>query len=613
MGKLKFALACAPYDRTHALMDGTIVPEGIELNFIPLEVEEIFWRQLRHQEFDGSEMSFSSYTMARSRGDDSLIAIPVFTSRFFRHSCVYINVHKGIGGPGDLKGKTVGVPEYQLTALVWMRGIFQHEYGVFPRDIHWRSGGQETPGREEKLAFQAPADVDYKPIPHDKVLSDVLDKGEIDALFTPRTPSCFLRGCSQCQAFVRELRGGRKAYYLKTRIFPIMHVIVIKKAVYEANKWAAMSLYKAFSASKNLTLQNMRHTFALYSSLPWLISYVDETRTLMGEDWWPYGIEKNRQTLEALCAYSYEQGLSQRHMKIESSSRRRRSTSSKSDFRGPLRGTGDKVPGPKVFPKRDRRTYMTGVTGIPRGAAVAVDDMLEHCAMIKAGQEVLILAQIDGLYGGDNLVDEQAISWIQAAVQHRGANASVLWIDEPARPHAWRIPPVVKAALKGCDVLINHSFDLVVEEIMEFRNLHLRAWFHHGPQLRDNGAPSLYALGADTPRARRRNPVSGVPPLQGGRLVAVNSREWDQSGRHCRGFGQSPVSRLYHSPPRSRRLSAVSRMGNSPNRGNAHFRPCGDRQDAQLVVPLYRHPALFHRADQALRRGLSHRWNRRGL
>ena len=317
MGKLKFALACSSYDRVHALIDGTVVPEGIDLNFIPLEVEEIFWRQLRHQEFDGSEMSFSSYTMARSRGDERFIAIPVFTSRFFRHSCVYVNVHKGISQPGDLKGKTVGVPEYQMTAAVWLRGIFQHEYGIYPRDIHWRSGGEEIPGREEKLVLRLPADVDYKPILRDKALSDMLDKGEIDALLAARTPSCFLRGSPNVRRLFENYAEVEKEYYLKTHIFPIMHAIVIKRAVYEANPWVAMSLYKALLSSKNLTLQKMEHTFALHTALPWLTWYVDEMRKLMGEDWWPYGIEKNRQTIEALCAYSYEQGLSLRHMTIE--------------------------------------------------------------------------------------------------------------------------------------------------------------------------------------------------------------------------------------------------------------------------------------------------------
>ena len=160
MARLRFAFACSPYDRIQALLDGSVVPEGMDLNFIPLEVEEIFWRQLRHGEFDGCEMSLSSYTMARSRGDDRFIAIPVFPSRFFRHSSVYVNTSKGIAAPQELRGKILGVPEYQMTAAVWLRGLFQHEYGVHPGEIRWRTGGLEIPGREEKIQLQLPADVD---------------------------------------------------------------------------------------------------------------------------------------------------------------------------------------------------------------------------------------------------------------------------------------------------------------------------------------------------------------------------------------------------------------------------------------------------------------------
>jgi 4,5-dihydroxyphthalate decarboxylase len=156
VSKLRFTFACSPYDRMQPLLNGTVVPEGIDLNFIPIEIEENAWRQLKHQEFDGSETSLSSYTQFRSRGDDRFIAIPVFTSRFFRHSCVYINTHKGIKGPQDLKGKTVGVPEYPMTAAVWLRGIFQHEYGVRPGDMRWRSGGEEIAGRQEKLKLDLP-------------------------------------------------------------------------------------------------------------------------------------------------------------------------------------------------------------------------------------------------------------------------------------------------------------------------------------------------------------------------------------------------------------------------------------------------------------------------
>ncbi len=317
MSKLRFTFACSPYDRMQALLNGTVVPEGMDFNFIPLDVEEIFWRQLKHQEFDACEMSFSSYTMARSRGDDRFIAIPVFTSKFFRHSCVYINAHKGIKAPQDLKGKTVGVPEYQMTAAVWLRGIFQHEFGVHPRAVHWRNGGEETPGRVEKLKLDLPADVDYQPIPADRTLSRMLDDGEIDALFTARAPSSFTSGSPNVKRLFENYWEVEEEYFRRTAIFPIMHAVVLKRTIYEASPWVAMSLYKAAMVSKNMMLKSLQHTFALQASLPWLVHHLDHTRKVMGDDWWAYGIEKNRKTIEALCQYSFEQGLSARKMTIE--------------------------------------------------------------------------------------------------------------------------------------------------------------------------------------------------------------------------------------------------------------------------------------------------------
>jgi len=300
-----------------ALMDGSVVPEGLDLNFLPLEVEEIFWRQLRHGEFDACEMSFSSYTMARSRGDERFVAIPVFTSRFFRHSSIYVNTAKGISAPGDLRSKTVGVPEYQMTVAVWLRGIFEHEYGVNPREIHWRTGGLEVPGREEKLKLQLPADVDCLPIPADRTLSRMLAEGEIDGLITARTPSCFADGSPDVARLFPAYAAEEQAYYERTRIFPIMHCVAIKRSVYEANPWVAMSLYKACREAKDRALANLRDTNALFASLPWLVAEAERTRELMGDDWWPYGVDKNRGAIEALCEYSFEQGLSARRMQAE--------------------------------------------------------------------------------------------------------------------------------------------------------------------------------------------------------------------------------------------------------------------------------------------------------
>ena len=317
MKRLPFAFACSPYDRVRPIMDGSVPVEGMDFNFIPLVVEETFWRQLRHQEFDGSEMSLSSYIMAASRGDDRFVAIPAFTSRSFRHSGIFINVHKGIRKPEDLKGKRIGVPEYQLTAAVWQRGLLQHEYDVHPRDIRWKSGGEETPGRGEKLKIELPNDIDYAPIPEEKTLSGMLDAGEIDALLAPRAPSCFVNGSLNVKRLWENYREVEADYYRRTRIFPIMHCVVIKRSIYKESPWVAQSLYKALLAAKIITLKNLQTTEALHATLPWLVFETQRTKEIMGEDWWPYGIEKNREAIDALCDYSFEQGLSARKMTIE--------------------------------------------------------------------------------------------------------------------------------------------------------------------------------------------------------------------------------------------------------------------------------------------------------
>ncbi|HUJ68675.1 MAG TPA: hypothetical protein VLW86_04085, partial [Syntrophorhabdales bacterium] len=283
MKRLPFAFACSPYDRVRPIMDGSVPVEGMDFNFIPLVVEETFWRQLRHQEFDGSEMSLSSYIMAASRGDDRFVAIPAFTSRSFRHSGIFINVHKGIRKPEDLKGKRIGVPEYQLTAAVWQRGLLQHEYDVHPRDIRWKSGGEETPGRGEKLKIELPNDIDYAPIPEEKTLSGMLDAGEIDALLAPRAPSCFVNGSLNVKRLWENYREVEADYYRRTRIFPIMHCVVIKHSVYKESPWVAQSLYKALLAAKNITLKNLQTTEALHATLPWLVFETQRTKEIMGE------------------------------------------------------------------------------------------------------------------------------------------------------------------------------------------------------------------------------------------------------------------------------------------------------------------------------------------
>jgi 4,5-dihydroxyphthalate decarboxylase len=311
---LSLSLACPPYDRVLPLALGWIQPEGIAVNFLPLTVEEIFWRQLRHQEFDVSESSLSSYVMLRSRGDERFIAIPVFTSRFFRHSCIFVNTRKGIRSPQDLKGRVVGLPEYQITAVVWQRGLLQEEYGVFPKDIIWRTGGEETPGRVEKIKLTLPPEIDLQAIPPEKTLSRMLDEGEIDALLTARAPSCFVQGSPNVARLFPNYREVEEGYYRKTGIFPIMHTLIISKRIYLNNPWIAISLYKAFCLAKDMVMKGYGETAALHVTLPWLGAELERTKGIMGADWWPYGLSKNRKTLETFLRYHHEQGLSQRKM-----------------------------------------------------------------------------------------------------------------------------------------------------------------------------------------------------------------------------------------------------------------------------------------------------------
>lgn len=316
MSQLRITLACGDYDRTRPLLDGRVQPEGIDLNCIPLRPEEIFWRMLRDQEFEASEMSMSSYLMARERGTPRLVAVPVFISRMFRHSCIYINTRSGIHGPADLIGKRVGVPEYQITMALWVRGMLEHEYGVSPRQIHWFTGGGEQPGREEKLPLDLPG-VQISTIPRERTLADMLEGGEIDALVIAYMPSVFLRGTSHIRRLFPDYRGVEQEYFRRTRLFPIMHTIVLRGDVYEQNPWAAQSLYKAFCQAMRLCQTQLYDTNVLVATLPWLIAEIEDTRKLFGDDFWPYGIEPNRLTLETLTQYSYEQGLTGRKLEVD--------------------------------------------------------------------------------------------------------------------------------------------------------------------------------------------------------------------------------------------------------------------------------------------------------
>jgi len=312
MKKLRLTLACWDYDRTRALMDGTVRPDGIDLNYLALPVEETFFRMLRNREFDCSEMSLSSYAASLFSEKPPFIAIPVFPSRFFRHSCIFVSAKSGIRKPEELKGRRVGVPEYQMTAPVWIRGILSDDYGVKVTDVEHFSGGEEEPGRDEKLKLNLPASIRLKPIGKTQTLSRMLAEGELDALVTARAPSTFHTQPDAVKRLFPDYVDQEKAYYRRTKIFPIMHTVVIRRDVYAANPWVAQSLAKAFGAAKARAYASYDQTAALPAMIPWLTAHIEEAKREMGADWWPYGVAANRQVLETFLRYHHEQGLSQR-------------------------------------------------------------------------------------------------------------------------------------------------------------------------------------------------------------------------------------------------------------------------------------------------------------
>jgi 4,5-dihydroxyphthalate decarboxylase len=319
MSKLRVTLACGDYDRTRALADGTVQVEGVELNYIPLGPEETFWRMEHFEEFDASEMSFGAYTVHRGHGESRFIALPIFPSRAFRHNAIYVHSGAGIERPEDLKGRRIGVPEYNVTAAVWMRGMLQHEYGVSPSDLHWYQGGLHDPGRREKVMGTLPPGVSLEPLAEGKTLNDMLDSGELDALMVPRMPRAFVEGSPNVRRLFPDYRAVEQDYFRRTGLFPIMHAIVLRTAVFEANRWLAESLFKAFVRAKDACANAMTlNTAALPYMLPWMMDEMEETRRIMGKDYWPYGLEANRLPLTTFGHYAVEQGLTSQALPLES-------------------------------------------------------------------------------------------------------------------------------------------------------------------------------------------------------------------------------------------------------------------------------------------------------
>jgi len=311
MGDLQLTLACGPYDRTLALRDGSVRADGIDLTYLAHQPAEIFWRMLQFHEFDVSEMSLSNHAMLLDRGESPFVAIPVFPSRMFRHGFIFINTERGIREAHDLSGKRGGVPEYTMTAALYARGLLEHDYGVKPAEVDW------VQGRPERIEAQYPPGLRITDAPAGRALGDLLETGEIDFLLTANNPMSFRRGSATVKRLFPDYKRVEREYYQRTRIFPIMHTVVIKRTVYEAHPWTAISLYKAFCAAKDRCYRLLTETGSAKATLAWLQPALEEEQEVFGPDWWPYGIGANYPSIDAAMQYLHEQGLTRRRLRVD--------------------------------------------------------------------------------------------------------------------------------------------------------------------------------------------------------------------------------------------------------------------------------------------------------
>lgn len=296
------------YDHTRSLVDSRVTVAGVQLKFVNITPpSQIFLRMLNNEEFDASEMSLSNFMIALGKGDRRFVAIPIFPSRVFRHSYIWINTKSGISQPRDLRGKRVGIADYSMTALLFVRGLLQEEYGVKPEDIHWFRR------RKEHVAIAIPPNVRISDIGKDTTLDQMLEAGELDAVALTAPPRAFLHGSPLVRRLFPDSREVEAKYYLQRQIFPIMHMVVIKRSLYEKDRNLAVRLSEGFQAAKLAAIEAYEEGL---TAMPWLNLDLEYARQVFGHDLAPYGVKANLPTLEAATLYSYEQGLTPRRLDI---------------------------------------------------------------------------------------------------------------------------------------------------------------------------------------------------------------------------------------------------------------------------------------------------------
>jgi 4,5-dihydroxyphthalate decarboxylase len=317
MAKLDLTFACVPTDRTRPILDGTIELPGVRIKALPGEPEEIFRRALRDEEFDITEMSMSSHITVTARGGAHYVAIPVFLSRAFRHSAVFIRKDRGIRTPADLAGKRIGIPEYQQTAILWMRGVLRDEHGVGVRDVEWFTGGVNEPLPGERIALSLPPGIRVTPIGPHRTLDELLRNGEVDAVISTRVPACHDEPGSMVVRLFPDYRKVESEYFKRTGFFPIMHTLAVRRRLADENPQLPAALFRAFTAARDRAIGEIGMVNAFRVALPWPAAVLEETKAMLGVDYWPYGFRRCYDEVATMTRYAFEDGLTPRQVAPE--------------------------------------------------------------------------------------------------------------------------------------------------------------------------------------------------------------------------------------------------------------------------------------------------------
>lgn len=316
MTKLTLSLAVGAYDHVRDVAAGAVPIEGINLISTHGPIEDLLYRTSHNAEWQVAELGMGSYTSQLARGEQPYVALPIYTSRVFRHSAVYVRKGAGIQKPSDLNGKRIGMPEWGMAAAVWARGMLAESYGFDPKSAHWFQAGLYQPGRVDRMPPKKELEMNYTQV-MDKSLSDMLEAGELDALFSARTPDLLNRPDAPIERLFKNLREEELAYWKKTEIFPIMHMIGLRRDIYEQHPWVVKQLCNAFEESKRRSLARVHDTAGSYYPVPLMLHAVQEAQTVTGYDFWPYGLDGNQKTLSAFLRYAHEQGVTNRMLDVE--------------------------------------------------------------------------------------------------------------------------------------------------------------------------------------------------------------------------------------------------------------------------------------------------------